>query len=400
MTLPFTANVHSSPFAALIVGLVCAQAACSLQALDYLQNGAKRDGGSAGDQSTSNQDTSGPKDTPRDAIESDGTVFDTTAIETALSPDSSGLDGSDVPSDVPVLDGQAESPGAPDTAPLNPDAKNPDSALLDTKNPDGAVHDALLNLDVRRLDGPSPDSSISDTRPDLGIAGPDSPIDQAPDVAGDLAVDTTPTTNLPDMYYRAGTIYVGTTYENASVNLGSQPNTLILVTLAWDDSAIPEPTITYAGSAMTLAESDIVNGQSMAIYYLVRPPTGVGTLSVTFTSSVHLTVGILGLRNVNSSIPVMVNGMTSANWSELSYGAFMAFDGSLALVFNISTTGNNDLPTVSDGPYSLYQVIPGRPTSPYLSVGAGYCSTSCLWTFTYEAPHWQGISVVEIRGIP
>ena len=91
----FTATHPRSPLVTLMVGLACAQAACSLGSLDYLKNGANRDsGGETDNLGTSGPDTSITHDIPFDAIKSDGSAVDVSAIEAPLGPDSSGPDSS------------------------------------------------------------------------------------------------------------------------------------------------------------------------------------------------------------------------------------------------------------------------------------------------------------------
>jgi hypothetical protein len=467
MTLAFTATRRRSLLVTLMVVLACAQSACSLRSLEFLQNGAKSDGGGDIDSpGRSNPDTASSQNTPLDAIKPDGTALDATAIEARLGSDSSSSDGPDGSSN-PTLDGQVERTGdlGPDT--FIPIAGNADGGPLDAQNPDDAAlsFDSRPNVDIP-LDSPVPDGTVpvldspvlvpdssvpvrdspvlvldspvlvpdsSVPRLDTAVLVPDSSVlapDSAPLVpdGAPLVPDSAPfvpdsaplvpdsavpvpdssvpvldgSIHTPELYYQAGITNVGTTYTNPLVDLGSQSNTLVVVNLAWDNSAVANPTITYAGSSMNLAKSDTVNGQALAIYYMVRPPAGISTLNVTFASSVNLSVGILGLRNVNSSSPVSPKGMTSANWASLTSGGDMIYDGSLALVYNISTTGNNEIPTVSGDPYAMCQSIAGRPTSPYLRVGVGYCPTagSYSWTFAYGAAHWQGITVMEIRRSP
>jgi hypothetical protein len=63
MTSPLTAMRPHFPLVTLLVGLACAQSACNLGSLDYLQNGAaKRDGGLGDGQGTPDQDSTGPGD--------------------------------------------------------------------------------------------------------------------------------------------------------------------------------------------------------------------------------------------------------------------------------------------------------------------------------------------------
>jgi len=118
------------PLVPLLVGLVCAQAACNLGSLDYLQNGTKQDGGDGDGQGTSNQDSTSPGETPL-ADRPDGTVLDAKASEVPLGSDGSG----DLFTNIPVLDAQEESKSDLGT----------DTFIPDTKSPDGALPDATIN---------------------------------------------------------------------------------------------------------------------------------------------------------------------------------------------------------------------------------------------------------------
>jgi hypothetical protein len=108
-----------------MTGLVCTQAACSLQNLDYLRNGERRDGALGGNQETG---TFSP-----DMASRDGTLLDTTHW------DSAGLGNFDL--DGPILDGLFTEHNQ------GMDASIPDVALLDGAEPDAPLPDAPANLD-------------------------------------------------------------------------------------------------------------------------------------------------------------------------------------------------------------------------------------------------------------
>jgi hypothetical protein len=161
-----------------MLGLACAQAACSLGSLDYLKNGAKQDSGVVDHQELSDPDTSSSSDVLLDTAKPDGPILDATAGEVPLGADGSRLD--DAPPVVTILDAQQESSDGMSTDALIPDTRNPDSAGPDAKGPDSAVPDALDNLDVPKLDRPiadsfvpGPDSFVPDSPPDL--PNPDGP---------------------------------------------------------------------------------------------------------------------------------------------------------------------------------------------------------------------------------
>ena len=77
MTSAPTATRRLSPFVAVMAGLVCVQAACSLKSLDYLQNGNRRDGAIENqDVDMSTPDTMSPSDVLLDATQDEGAVRD------------------------------------------------------------------------------------------------------------------------------------------------------------------------------------------------------------------------------------------------------------------------------------------------------------------------------------
>ena len=435
----FRGAFSSAPVVVFALVLSSVQVGCSFRSLDYLQKGVERD---AGGDSRPNADHNGnPQDAsldtdspvaPPDGAKKTGTNSDAGTLGPDSTRKDDGAPASDLAErDAPVPDGQdlaSDSMVPIDRFVFPPDgAKSPiDSSVdvLDTQVlgpetgpplPDGSVpvFDTLESLP----DSPAPipdsltpvydtavllyDAMVSDTAsevaPDLGSAIGDT----SPDLSLDLVRDsgsTDASSSSAEITFQTGATKVGMTYTN-SFDLGNESNRLLVVALAWDNSAVGNPSITYAGSSMALAEKDVVNSQALAIYYAVAPPAGVGDLIVTYSSSVNLSVAILGLRNVSSSSPVTAKGMTSANWAVLISGGDTLYDGSMALVYDMATTGNNEIPTVTGAPYGLQQTVTGRPTSPYLSVGAGYCPTAGRydWTFSYADPHWHGIVMLEIR---
>lgn len=139
---------------ALMVGMACTQADCSLGSLDYLQNGVKQDGGVADNSGLSDPDTSSLSDALLDGTKPDGTTFEAMASEAAIGSDGSRLG---------------------DVIATATDAFIPDSAVPDTTSLDEAVPDSLFSLDALKLDSPVADSFVPgpDTPPDISVGGPE-----------------------------------------------------------------------------------------------------------------------------------------------------------------------------------------------------------------------------------
>jgi hypothetical protein len=165
-----TAGRSRRPFVILLVGFGCAQAACSLGSLDYLQNGAKREVGSGDGQGTSTRDGENSNDEVS-ATKPDGGGPDATSIEVTPGSDGSRDDSGsdDVFTNDPIPDAQVERGSDLGADAFGPDTKNPDGAPPDTKDAGGVVPDSFSNLDAIKRDGLiSPDSP-----PDVYVAGPE-----------------------------------------------------------------------------------------------------------------------------------------------------------------------------------------------------------------------------------
>jgi hypothetical protein len=216
MTSPLTASRRSAPLVILLVGLACAQAACNLGSLDYLQNGTKRDGGVEDSQGTSTQDSVNSGDTFL-GTKPDGTSLSDTAIDGPLASDSSGADSSKLDAVLSDLPGDAQEDSGGDllTDTFIQDAKDPDGALPDGKGPDIAAPDSLANLDLPKPDGPIsdrfvpvPDSWVPEAHPDLTITQPDSPSLDSPVL--DALAPTDGQAAKPSVLLVVGAIPLGT----------------------------------------------------------------------------------------------------------------------------------------------------------------------------------------------
>lgn len=148
-----------------------------------------------------------------------------------------------------------------------------------------------------------------------------------------------------------------------SHTIGSSANMILLayVSFANSPSARSLSSITYAGQPMTLATSANSNSSysKVAIYYLVNPPVGTNTLSITLNGSASIHLGAVSYYNVNLSSP---------------FGTPVTASSLLHSYFSVSvTSATNEL--VTDIYTALYGSTP--------SVGSGQ---TVLWNGNYTAP--------------
>ena len=170
MTPAPTATRLLSPLVAAMASLFCAQAACSLTSLDYLQNGNRQDG-AIGNQDTdmSTPDTASPSGALLNAAADDGAVSDAPALDAPPTLDSSKLDSPIRDSLVPDTRGEVGSDRGTDTS--TPDTVGPDGARLDATQKDGAVLDARVLDTPPTLDGSNPDKPDAPSRADTASGG-------------------------------------------------------------------------------------------------------------------------------------------------------------------------------------------------------------------------------------
>ena len=148
------------PLVAVMAGLVCIQLACSLQSLDYLQNGGPRDGAIGNqDVDMSTPDTVSPSGALLDATRDEGMLSDASVLDAFPTLDSSGLDSQI--RDSLVLDTRGEVGNNQGTDTSSPDTVGPNGGLLDA-----SVLDA-----PPALDNSSPDKPDAPPRADTALGG-------------------------------------------------------------------------------------------------------------------------------------------------------------------------------------------------------------------------------------
>ena len=148
------------PLVAVMAGLVCIQLACSLQSLDYLQNGGPRDGAIGNqDVDMSTPDTVSPSGALLDATRDEGMLSDASVLDAFPTLDSSGLDSQI--RDSLVLDTRGEVGNNQGTDTSSPDTVGPNGGLLDA-----SVLDA-----PPALDNSGPDKPDAPSRADTAFGG-------------------------------------------------------------------------------------------------------------------------------------------------------------------------------------------------------------------------------------
>ncbi len=148
------------PLVAVMAGLVCIQLACSLQSLDYLQNGGPRDGAIGNqDVDMSTPDTVSPSGALLDATRDEGMLSDASVLDAFPTLDSSGLDSQI--HDSLVLDTRGEVGNNQGTDTSSPDTVGTNGGLLDA-----SVLDA-----PPALDNSGPDKPDAPSRADTAFGG-------------------------------------------------------------------------------------------------------------------------------------------------------------------------------------------------------------------------------------
>lgn len=148
------------PLVAVMAGLVCIQLACSLQSLDYLQNGGPRDGAIGNqDVDMSTPDTVSPSGALLDATRDEGMLSDASVLDAFPTLDSSGLDSQI--RDSLVLDTRGEVGNNQGTDTSSPDTVGTNGGLLDA-----SVLDA-----PPALDNSGPDKPDAPSRADTALGG-------------------------------------------------------------------------------------------------------------------------------------------------------------------------------------------------------------------------------------
>ncbi|HVW20222.1 MAG TPA: immunoglobulin domain-containing protein [Opitutaceae bacterium] len=183
----------------------------------------------------------------------------------------------------------------------------------------------------------------------------------------------------------------GTNASSASWShtVGSGANTVLVVGLALEDTSstvLNVSSITYNGVAMSAVPSSAVTAGSSTLdrtvlYYLLNPPAGAHTVSVTFGGAVNgVSAGSISLSGVAQSAPAAAGVNSSTSAKTLSASASVATAGSWVVDAVCSGAGNASFtPGASQtGRWAIGQSSSGGAGSTLAPGATGTASTS--WT--------------------
>lgn len=171
-------------------------------------------------------------------------------------------------------------------------------------------------------------------------------------------------------------------------------NRLLLVGITeWTGTYKTVTSLTYAGQALTKIGS-VTPGTAPTseIWYLLNPPTGANTVSVTFSGTVDAVAGSTSWKGVNQTTPL--GTYTSASGNSISPSVTVSSATGEIVVDALATGPVTTTDIVSSGQVQLYNTYGGnnRGTG---SQEAGSASTSMSWTQNISE-RWA-ISAVPIK---
>jgi hypothetical protein len=188
---------------------------------------------------------------------------------------------------------------------------------------------------------------------------------------------------------------------------GSSANTTVIMTVMWwsNNNTVTIGTPTYGGSNMTLSTKTLVNGSGSpasdyycSIYYLVNPPTGTQTGSVSFSSGSYGEMGLTDFTGTNTASPVDNTAATA--WSSGTSGTSMTTnittnyaDSALVDCFGI---GGNATSILNSQTTEWTNSSRPSGSSRKTTTTAGSYSMSWSWTGSYGS----GDGVIAIRELP
>lgn len=107
------------------------------------------------------------------------------------------------------------------------------------------------------------------------------------------------------------------TSNSFSHAVGAGSNQIVYVAIF---TRIPKTyTVTYGGAAMTLLDSSALEGERIDVYYLINPPIGSSTVSVSWSISEEVTVIAASYKDVNLAAPHSTTTKSSGSASNPSY---------------------------------------------------------------------------------
>jgi len=114
--------------------------------------------------------------------------------------------------------------------------------------------------------------------------------------------------SVSDSTTRLATITWPVTWSHT---IGSGSNRILAVTTASRQGTLPPSSVTYNGVSLTMVRSDIADGSLASIWYLINPPIGTYTVSVTMPAGNVFQGNGISLFNVNQASPVDANAGTT-----------------------------------------------------------------------------------------
>jgi hypothetical protein len=88
-----------------------------------------------------------------------------------------------------------------------------------------------------------------------------------------------------------------------SHTVGTGNNRILVVSTANPGTSVAVSSVTYGGTALTRLSQNLSAGASTEIWYLLNPPSGTATVSVSLASSAKFAGGSVSYRNVHQTTP-------------------------------------------------------------------------------------------------
>ena len=203
--------------------------------------------------------------------------------------------------------------------------------------------------------------------------------------SGELSITMGATSTLISTGFSTGTGY------SWSHTTESGSNLLVLTAAIWEDAA-PNGNIsalTYGGQAMTKAIASTTSGTTMdvEIWYLVNPPSGSNTVSITLSGSTDARKFMaIALKNTNTASPLDVT--TSGGGSSLSSSINITTNYDKEWLVDSFESYNGTSPTIVQS--ILYKDTTGSTNvhSSYIQqTSAGLANFTTIWTTAGDYTH-------------
>jgi hypothetical protein len=132
----------------------------------------------------------------------------------------------------------------------------------------------------------------------------------------------------------------GSSASFASPIVGSNSNRIAIVTVAIENTATS--TVTWDGTAMTLAVTGSNLSTHARIYYLLNPPTGSTTVGVSFSTSAYFVISAFWYYNVAQQAPTYTNSSTASSTDTITTSVTVDTIGDL-IISNLSLGDPNSV---------------------------------------------------------